>query len=238
MLEIMSRLFRRATAILDTKPSPLGPKRHGSDLENKTRKERHFDETESILPDIKAFLPQDKPALAANLLSYLGSWNPIPIQVTANNTVWLLDNTAYRNPLTNNWEVEMVTAVFDKNTGLSISTVVADLAEKLGIGKGDAAEARIRDRLMPFMQQILPGRVVTVNIGGKTLIKCGPGGRNGISSDIKQLPEYKDGDVVNSTAVVPQGANGILEMRTVFAEPEGWAVISGIYNQFPYLDYS
>ena len=212
---------------MNTRPSPHGPKRHGSDLENKTRKERHFDETESILPDIKAFLPEDRPTLATNLLSYLGSWNPIPIQVTANNTVWLLDNTAYRNPATNNWEVEVVTAVFDKNTGLSISTVVADLAEKLGIGKGDAQEERIRDRLMPFMQQILPGRIVNINFAGNTLIKCGPGGRNGISSDIKQLPPFKDGDVVNTSAVVPKGANGILEMRTVYAEPEGWAVISG-----------
>lgn len=56
------------------------------------------------------------------------------------------------------------------------------------------------------------------------------GGRNGISSDIKPLPAYRDGDIINSPAVVPRGANGILDMRTVFAEPEGWAIISGTYS--------
>lgn len=223
----MSRFIRKATNILDSRPTPLGPQHRGSDLEKKTRKERRFSETEARLPDIKAFIPQDRPALLTNVLSYFGSWNPVPIQVTGKNTVWLLDNTAYRNPTTNEWEAEFVTAVFDKNTGLEISTVVADLAEKLGVGKGDAEEARIRDRLMPFMQNILPGRVVNVNFAGRDIIKCGPGGRNGISSDIKQLAPHKDGDVVRSPAVVPEGANGILEMRTVFAEPQGWAVISG-----------
>jgi len=227
----MSRFIRKATHILDQRPTHLGPQRHGTDLEERARKERRFSETESRLPDVKAFIPEDRPAIVNNVLSYLGSWNPIPIQVTARNTVWLFDNTAYRNPVTGNWEAEFVTAVFDKNTGLEVSTVVADLAEKLGIGKGDAQEARIRDRLIPFMQQILPGRVVGLNFARRDLIKCGPGGRNGVSSDIKQVASYRDGDIVNSPAAVPHGANGILEMRTVFAEPEGWAVISGEYSK-------
>lgn len=117
--------------------------------------------------------------------------------------------------------------MFSKDTGLEVSTVVADLAEKLGIGRGDAQEKRIRDRLIPFMQQIAPARVVNVNFAKRDLVKLGPGGRNGISSDIKPLKEFRDGEVVDSEAAVPRGADGILSMRTVFAEPEGWAVISG-----------
>lgn len=224
----MSKFFRRATQILEQRPTQLGPQHRGSDLEERTRKQRRFSETEARLPDVKKIVVDDgRPAIVNNVLSYLGSWNPIPIQVTSKNTVWLLDNVAYRNATTGDWEAEFVTAVFDKGTGLEVSTVVADLAEKLGVGRGDAQEERIRDRLIPFMQQILPARVVNVNFAGRELIKCGPGGRNGISSDIKRVQPFKDGDIVDSPAAVPQGADGILEMRTVFAEPEGWAVISG-----------
>jgi len=80
---------------------------------------------------------------------------------------------------------------------------------------------------MPFMQSILPRRVVNVDFAERTPLKLGPGGRNGISSDTRPLPNYNGGDVVPTIARVPQGANGILQMRTTFAEPEGWAVISG-----------
>jgi len=196
-------------------------------MEHRTRKERKFDETESQLPNVKLSPASDnRPAIVTNILSYLGPWNPAPQQITENDTVWLFDNTAHRNLKTNRWEAEFVAAVFDKNTGVEVSTVVADVAEKLGLGKGDAAEATIRDRLMPFMQSMLPGRMVNVDFAERTPLKLGPGGRNGISSDIRTLPEYKGGDIVPSVARVHQGANGILQMRTAFAEPDGWAVIS------------
>lgn len=230
----MSRFLRQAKSLMDTTPSAKGPRRRESSLEHRARKERKFDETESSLPDIKlniASVTDNRPPIATNLLSYLGSWNPLPLDVTSDSTIWLLDNTAHRSPTTNNWEAEFVVAVFDKGTGVEVSTVVADLAEKLGVGSGDAAEARIRDRLIPFMLNILPGRSVKINFAGKQEIKLGPGGRNGISSDVKQVSEFRDGEIVETTAVVPQGANGILQMSTAFAEPEGWAVLSGKEDQ-------
>lgn len=223
----MSRFIRKATSVLDTKPSPLGAKRSESDMEHRTRKERKFHETESKLPNVKVSAVQDRPEIATNLLSYLGSWNPRPLEISKHDTVWLLDNTAYRNPTTNNWEAEFVAAVFDQKSGVEISSVVADLAEKLGLGHGDAAEDRIQERLMPFMQDILPGRVVHLDFPGGAPLKLGPGGRNGISSDIKRTASHNGGDIIKATAQVPSGVNGILEMKTAFAEPEGWAVISG-----------
>jgi len=108
-----------------------------------------------------------------------------------------------------------------------VSTVVADIAEKLGLGKGDESEATIRDRLMPFMQSILPGRKVNVTFDSEHLT-LGPGGRNAISSDIRRLPSHNDGDIVSGTAKVPAGTNGVLTVQTVYAEPEGWAVISDV----------
>ena len=148
-------------------------------------------------------------------------------EITDNDTVWLLDNTAYRNATTGEWQAEFVAAVFGKDTSLEASTVVADIAEKVGLGKGNAQEECIEERLMPFMQSILPGRVVRVDFSGVEELKLGPGGRNAISSDTKTLPEHKNGDVVTSVAKVPGDTNGVLKMDTAFAEPEGWGVISG-----------
>ncbi|KFX92828.1 hypothetical protein V490_05166 [Pseudogymnoascus sp. VKM F-3557] len=222
----MSRFIRKAAP---AKAAPSAPGRHESDLEHRTRKARNFEETEAKLPNLRnSPAPDDRPSITTSLLSYLGTWNPRPQPITSNDTVWLFDNTAYRNPTTNNWEAEVIAAVFDKETGVKVSLVVADIAEKLGLGHGDEAEARIKDRLMPFMQSVLPGRVVNVDFGRRTQLKLGPGGRNGISSDLRQLPRHKDGEVVTGVAKVPRGTNGLLEMKTVYAEPEGWGVISDV----------
>ncbi|KAK0111240.1 hypothetical protein ONS95_001613 [Cadophora gregata] len=223
----MSHLVRDAKAAADTAKG-IGRAVGGSFMENKTRRERKFGDVENNLPNIKASPASDnRPASGSSVLSFLGSWNPLPQPVTDNDTVWLLDNTAYRNA-SGKWQAEFVAAVFDKDTGVEISTVVADIAEKVGLGNGDAAEATIQDRLMPFVQNILPGRKVTVDFAKQQQINLGPGGRNGISSDIKAVPAHGDGTVVSYVAQVPKGANGILQANTVYAEPEGWGVISDI----------
>lgn len=147
--------------------------------------------------------------------------------------VWLLDNTAYRNSKTQEFEAEFVAAVFDQNTGVDVSIVVAAVASRLGLAKGCVEEATIRERLLPIMQTILPGRVVHVDFPHAHELKLGPGGRNGISSDIKQLPKFVGGNVVLSAAKVPAGAMGQLRMKTVYAEPEGWGLISGEHVVLP-----
>jgi len=225
----MSFLLRKVEGLAGGAQSVVQSFRESA-MEKKTRHDCKFHETESRLPVIKKEPAADhRPSLSNDLLSNLGRWNPLPVEITANDTVWLLDNTAYRNPKTNKWEAEFVAAVFDKNTGVEVSTVVADIAEHLGLGKGDAQEAIIYQRLMLFMQNILPGRKVHVSFGQKEELTLGPGGRHAISSDIEILPvDFKDGDIVPSFALVPEGANGVLHMNTSFAEPDGWAVISDI----------
>jgi hypothetical protein len=200
-----------------------------TELENRTRQQGKFPEVEADLPDIKFAQGSDhRPSLKTDLLSYLGPWNPIPQDITGKDQVWLLDNTAYRSDSTGQWQAEFVAAVFDQNTGVEMSKVVTNVAEKLGICKGDAAEATIQERLMPFVQSILPGRRVRVAFDRTQDIDLGPGGRNAISSDTKVIPQHADGDVVSSVAQVPQGANGVLKMQTVYAEPDGWGIISGM----------
>ena len=224
----MANLLHKADDLIET-IEEMSQNYKMSGMEHRTRSKQGFEATESQLPTLrKSPAADDRPSLSQDVLSHLGSYNPLGKEITGNDTVWLLDNTAFRNAQTGEWQAEFVAAVFDKGTGLEVSAVVADIAEKVGIGKGDVQEQRIAERLMPFMQSILPGRIVNVDFGGVTSLKLGPGGRNAISSDVKKVPsDYKDGDVVTSFASVPSQTNGLLQMETAFAEPEGWGLISG-----------
>lgn len=205
-----------------------------TDLETRSRQLGNFPAVEADLPDIRYSEGSDhRPSTATDLLSYLGHWNPIPQDITGKDEVWLFDNTAYKSERTGIWEAEFIAAVFDQNTGIQLSKVVANIAEKLGICKGDAAEATIQERLIPFVHSVLPGRRVRIDFAHKDELELGPGGRNAISNDTKILPRHAGGQIVTSKAQVPEGANGELQMRTVYAEPEGWGIISGIGSSSP-----
>jgi hypothetical protein len=219
-------LLRRITMALRRRPTP------SLEMQKRTRIERHFDETEQDLPDYSGKLTPVTSTLSTkdklySALSYLGLKNPISRTVTANDTVWLLDNTAYRNSQTGRWEAEFVTAVFSQHSSVLVDAV-GDIATKLGMAEHDPAYATLEDRLRPFVQDIKPGTKVKALYRGKLPLKLGPGSYNGISSQVKTLPGGTDGEVVPTFADVPKGANGLLEMRSFCAEPEGWGLISGI----------
>lgn len=225
----MANLLHKADDLIET-VEEMAHNYKMSEMESRTRSKQNFEATEAKLPDLRTSpASDDRPSLSQDLLSHLGAYNPLAKQITDNDTVWLLDNTAVRNEKTREWQAEFVAAVFNKDTGLEVSTVVADIAEKVGIGKGKEQEERIKERLMPFMQSILPRRIVNIDFDGVKALTLGPGGRNGISSDIKKVPNfYKNGNIVHSSAKVPKGTNGLLQMETVFAEPDGWGLISDI----------
>ncbi|KAH8890219.1 hypothetical protein GQ53DRAFT_651271 [Thozetella sp. PMI_491] len=205
-------------------------------MQLRTRRERGFSDTEESLPTISQHSfklePGVTPKTAAkskvtNLLSYLGQYNPRPLSISDTDAVWLMDNVAYRNQ-DGGWEAEFVAAVFRQELPGSWVDTVQEVAGKVGIKKGDKAIDTIQERLVPFTQDILPGRQVMVTFAdGGDNIKLGPGGRNGISSDIRSVP-HVTGGLATSSAVVSESVTGLLEMKTVFAEPEGWGVISDI----------
>jgi hypothetical protein len=143
----------------------IAEKYHATDLEKRTRSAQNFEETESQLPNIRASQASDgRPDLVDDVLSHFGKHNPFPHPISSSDTVWLLDNTAYRSPKAGEWQAEFVAAVFDQNTGLKVSTVVAKIVEKLGLAKGGEEEKTITKRLIPFMQSLLPARVVDVKL--------------------------------------------------------------------------
>ncbi|KAI1078565.1 hypothetical protein F5B20DRAFT_571558 [Whalleya microplaca] len=203
------------------------------DMQQRTRKERRFDETEQALPDFSSAVSPIKSVLRPtdkvhDILSYLGKKNPFPRAVTAEDTVWLLDNTAYRNEKTGQWEAEFIAATFSQHSSCPIIDAVSAIAKKIELDENDPNYPTMEERAKPFIQDIKPGTQVKALHGDSPPLKLGPGGRNGISSDTKTLPDSQGGALLPTFAEVPKGADGVKEMKTFYAEPEGWGVISDI----------
>lgn len=64
--------------------------------------------------------------------------------------------------------------------------------------------------------------------GCHTHLRLRPGGRNGISCGVKTVCDAPAGLIVPTTAEVPRETTGLLQCKTFFAEPQGWAVISDV----------
>lgn len=201
-----------------------------SGLESRTRSQAGFGDTESSLARVSTerWPESRRQNKVTQLLSYLGSRNPLPVPITDGDVVWLMDNVAFRGA-GGEWHAEFVAAAFEQRPSLKIVDLVGDIASKVGLSRGDWEEKTIERRIAPFVMQVLPGRQIRINFDRSTKLKLGPGGRNGISSDVKRLGRApRRRPVAKSTADVPSGVVGMLEMKTVFAEPEGWATISGV----------
>ncbi|KAL9131702.1 MAG: hypothetical protein Q9217_000443 [Psora testacea] len=204
--------------------------------ERETRSEGHFRETEARLPYFLG--SRFKLPLVDNISSYLGARNPLAKQVDPRTeSVWLLDNTAYRpvHPYPHKpqpFQAEFVAAYFQKNTGKDISKAVADIADKIGLkaqgGDEKEGERRIAERLQHFMDTIAPARLVTIEFPNGRKRKLGPGGRSAVSMEtIVGLGEHKDGESIKIHTIPPE----LLPhgpMTTYFADPDGWLVISDI----------
>jgi len=198
-------------------------------LEERTRINGNFSDTESSLASVSTSQARasHKEHRLSHFLSYLGSNNPLPSPIAADDVVWLMDNVAFRGR-GGQWEAEFVAAAFDQQASEKVLEIVGDISSKVGLSKGSEEEKTIERRISPFVMEILPGRQIKVDFHGSTPLKLGPGGRNGISSNIKRVPKAAAGSIAESTADVPSGVAGMLRMKTMYAEPEGWAVISDI----------
>lgn len=208
--------------------TPAGtPRAQSIGFEQRTRSECGFEDAESSLAPFGISAPELHQGKITKLLSYLGSRNPFPAQVGSDDVVWLMDNVAFRAS-NGHWHAEFVAAVFDHKPSPKLVDLVGDIASKVGLSKGDQEEITIERRIAPFVMEVLPGRQVNMKFDGNTELRLGPGGRNGMSSDTRRIPSAAEGTILTSTAAVPKGVTGMLEMKTVYAEPEGWAIISDV----------
>lgn len=177
-------------------------------------------------------------SLMDNISSWLGLRNPLAKEVDPNTEcVWLLDNHAYR-PVhiypheSQPFQAEFVAAYFKKNTGKDVSKAVANIANTIGLGKGDGldradAEKTIAQRLQPFVETIAPARSVDVKFPDGSIHKLGPGGHSAVSEQtIVAIQKHEDGETATIPAVADVSPYG--PMLTQFAEPDGWLVVSDI----------
>ena len=164
------------------------------------------------------------------LSSYLGTYNPISREYDpATDALWLFDNVAYRSAdAPDRWTAEFVGAYFVKDSGVELGRMAASLGRRLGVPRGSPAEETMRQRLKPFVGTILPARSVHVYVNGhQDAVKLGPGGRNGISADLVELPGQCDRMGGKSVRTVAATKGDATDMLTYLTEPQGWAVISG-----------
>lgn len=205
----------------------LDPKALARDLQLRTRREMKFDEFEAGLPDPKSHI---MPALAdftiGGIVKKIGDLNPFGKIVSKDDTIWLLDNTAYRSARLKSWEVEYVAAVFERDPHCKVADVVSSIAGTLGLADDAAERATIEERILPFLWDIRMVRIVKLSIQGKDL-KMTPTNINGISTEVMKVPSADAASWVTSSVNAPQGANGILDAQTFYAGPEGWGVLSG-----------
>lgn len=206
-------------------------------LERKTRSKGNFSVCERKLPVIASRF--DIPFFdgITSYLTFFGFRNPFASEArVSKEEVWLFDNFAYQpangSPKdSQTWQADFPVAYFKKNTGRDLSKLVASVADNIGLGRNDEeAEKTIAQRLQPFADAIAPSRYVRITLPTGYVQKLGPCGPGGISNQlVGKLGRYKDGDTTVSSAIPPELApyGG---MKTFFAAPEGWAVISGVYR--------
>ena len=205
--------------------------------EHETQRAGNFQCTKRNLPtiDCRVGIP-----ILDRIFSYLGQRNPFAYDVDpAKEVVWLLDNTAYRSTSffsskCGPWQAEFRAAYFKKRTGTDVSKLVAAIADNLELGKGqdvdgDGDEDEVDKDLVAktIAETIAPARSVMVKLPTCGILRLGPGGPSAGSKQIvSRLGEHEDGEIAYIPAV-PQEATPYGPMKTYFAGPEGWAIISG-----------
>lgn len=214
----------------------FSPSAFAADMQLRTRKARNFDKVEHDLPDPRsaAFQKTQAAALSSSInvsgwLSRLAGLNPFGKAVDAGDIVWLMDNTAYRNPETDQWEAEFVAAVFENEPRCRVADIVSGIASTLGLAEDAAERDVIEERIIPFLWDIQAARVFWIEHKKKE-IKLGPTSINGITTSIESVDRQHKGSTIDATALVPHATKGIHEMQTYYAGPEGWAVISGLFG--------
>lgn len=209
----------------------FNPAAFAGDMQQRTRKERKFDEFEAGLPDPKSETFKMPPILppsfsVGGLVKKLGDLNPLGKNVSRDDTVWLLDNTAFRSSRLRSWQVEYVAAVFEREPGCKVADIVSGIARSVGLADDAKERDTIEERILPFLWDIRMVRIVKVATQGKE-IKMTPTNVNGISTEVLKIPSADKGSLVKSSAKVPRGSKGILEAHTFYAGPEGWGIITG-----------
>nr|OQO31949.1 hypothetical protein B0A51_00289 [Rachicladosporium sp. CCFEE 5018] len=153
-------------------------------------------------------------------------WTPIKLIDPALHSVWILDNTAFRDS-NSGWKAEFVAAYFIKNSGKDVSRVVSTILDFVDLKADDVTRQRVAKRLQPFVDTVLPKRTIDVSVDGKARLELGPSSQSGISSKVYDLQIQPSAPAVQTAAFDLPPPFG-LPATTHFAAPTGWAILSDI----------
>ncbi|KJZ79453.1 hypothetical protein HIM_00922 [Hirsutella minnesotensis 3608] len=207
----------------------FSPSSQASTMQLRTRREKHFEEFESTLPSPRTTsAPQTRRCFGtSSLWSWLGRWNPLGRTADDDDIVWLLDNTAFQSAPGQPWRAEFVTAVFEREDKGRLIDVVGGIARAVGL-TDDARERRtVEERVLPFLWDPSAARTVNVAQRGR-LLKLGPTDTDGLAANQHRVPSSPEGSLVKTSAKTRGGDGAITHMRTYFAGPDGWGVISDV----------
>lgn len=211
-----------------TLPDDFNPSKFASDMQARTRKEKNFEKVEADLPQYKPHAPAKRLSGLDSIKLHVSKWNPFARPVTRGDTIWVLDNTAFRPSRLGSWQAEFVAAVFESDDDSKVVDLVSGLAKVLGVAD-DAEEKRtMQKRLMPFVWDIRIGKTININQeGSRKQLKLGPTRLNGVLSQVIKVGSYRKGSLVTNKAVVGAGVEGLLQSNTSYAGSDGWGIISG-----------
>ncbi|TWU78965.1 hypothetical protein ED733_008149 [Metarhizium rileyi] len=205
------------------------PSTLASTMQMRTRKEKKFDEIESSLG-----LAKSSTVPLAQGKSWLTSWlnrlkilQPFAKPATDNDVVWLLDNTAYRSLRTGTWQAEFVAAVFEREDKETLMEMVTAVVRATGLSDDAAERATVEERVLPFLWDIRPATIVTVDQVSKEL-KLGPTNINGLSSNVLNVFSSNKGSLLKASTKIGGGWGSIAKMQTYYAGEDGWGIISDI----------
>ncbi|GIJ84254.1 hypothetical protein Asppvi_003094 [Aspergillus pseudoviridinutans] len=190
--------------------------------------------------------PRSKMKRKFRMLKFISSilWKQASLQIAnaRQHTVWLFDNTAYQRVTPKGlgqgrpaWRVEVVACVFEKDSRKDVSKFVATIADLIGldgeIGTERETRHQITRRLRPFLYHTAPAHTMVIEIplsdDSIQLRQIGPTDSNGICSQTVNLGSrhLADGTRIRSYL---RGWESEVFMDTLFADPEGWLLISDI----------
>lgn len=241
-----------------TVPQTMSRLRHSI---NGTREEQRDARDSRDVPHVEPLLPLGLPGRDLSWLglmtSFLGSRNPLAQPADPRkHIVWILDNTAYRpvNPQDRGrdrnrqpWQVEVVACIFVKHGRKDLGKFVTSVADTIGLdgemGRNDdkVVRRRMAERLQPFVDAIAPSRFVTLEIpvpsGHVHARKLQPTAKDGITT---QTVLTGGRHISDGTVIHPYVRNwrSNLPTNTVFAGPEGWAIISDVDDTIKYTQTS
>ncbi|KAI1916354.1 hypothetical protein LOZ66_003163 [Ophidiomyces ophidiicola] len=218
--------------------------------EGKSRPSGTFRRVESQLsvhsiPSQKSFLISWTEYFA----SFLGWANPQAKPADpGDHTVWLFDNTAFQTGTRLRlgsqelWVVEVVAAVFEKNSREDLGKVIALVADLIGLdgqtGHDPIVRKRMAERLQPFVSEVAPARYINLEVPLTATnlhkYKLNPSNQHGIISHAINI--NSNVPILDGTSLQPRLGNwpDLVTMNTTFAAPGGWLVISDIDDTIKY----